>query len=180
MSVDVYDKIIDSWIKRSTREYINLTEAYRLQLKKKTYVFGWYMYVFSQACWFGKKLYTIIYMQWKTFKPKELSEIQVPILLTKLSNIYWGTRTYVIEKWIYFVSFYLNVNFDWLFTVLRPAQKFFTFMETSGLQNLGPCSALRAFEQGGIFIVPHLLWHGASVLRSHQKDRPIQSPLTTH
>jgi ABC-type multidrug transport system permease subunit len=23
------------------------------------------------------------------------------------------------------------------------------------------CSALRAFEQGGIFIVPHLLWYGA-------------------
>jgi hypothetical protein len=26
-----------------------------------------------------------------------------------------------------------------------------------GLQNLGLCTALRAFEQGGIFIVPHLL-----------------------
>jgi hypothetical protein len=26
-----------------------------------------------------------------------------------------------------------------------------------GLQNSGLCSALRAFEQGGIFIVPHLL-----------------------
>jgi hypothetical protein len=26
-----------------------------------------------------------------------------------------------------------------------------------GLQNLGLCSALRAFEQGGIFILPHLL-----------------------
>ena len=26
-----------------------------------------------------------------------------------------------------------------------------------GLQNLGLCSALRAFEQGGIFIVQHLL-----------------------
>jgi hypothetical protein len=26
-----------------------------------------------------------------------------------------------------------------------------------GLQNLSLCSALRAFEQGGIFIVPHLL-----------------------
>ena len=26
-----------------------------------------------------------------------------------------------------------------------------------GLQNLGLCSALRAFEQGGIFIVPYLL-----------------------
>jgi hypothetical protein len=27
-----------------------------------------------------------------------------------------------------------------------------------GLQNLGLCPVLRAFEQGGIFIVPHLLW----------------------
>jgi hypothetical protein len=26
-----------------------------------------------------------------------------------------------------------------------------------GLQILGQCSALRAFEQGGIFILPHLL-----------------------
>jgi hypothetical protein len=26
-----------------------------------------------------------------------------------------------------------------------------------GLQNLGLCSAHRAFEQGGIYIVPHLL-----------------------
>jgi hypothetical protein len=26
-----------------------------------------------------------------------------------------------------------------------------------GLQNLGLCSALRILEQGGIFIVPHLL-----------------------
>jgi hypothetical protein len=26
-----------------------------------------------------------------------------------------------------------------------------------GLQNLDLCSALRAFEQGGIFIAPHLL-----------------------
>jgi hypothetical protein len=26
-----------------------------------------------------------------------------------------------------------------------------------GLQNLGLCSALKAFEQEGIFIVPHLL-----------------------
>ena len=32
-----------------------------------------------------------------------------------------------------------------------------------GLQNLGLCSALSAFEQGGIFIMPCLLWHGTSV-----------------
>jgi hypothetical protein len=29
--------------------------------------------------------------------------------------------------------------------------------------NLRLCSALRALKQGGIFIVPHLLWQGASV-----------------
>jgi hypothetical protein len=51
----------------------------------------------------------------------------------------------------------------WLFTVLRPAQEFLTYMFNSGLQNLGLCSALRAFEQGGIVIVPHLLWHVTSV-----------------
>jgi hypothetical protein len=43
-----------------------------------------------------------------------------------------------------------------------------------GLQNLGLCSALRAFEKGGIFIVPHLLF------RSNPKECPIYSPLTTH
>jgi hypothetical protein len=46
--------------------------------------------------------------------------------------------------------------------VLRPSQNFFTLygditVTSEGLQNLGLCSALRAFEQGGIFIVPHLL-----------------------
>jgi hypothetical protein len=48
----------------------------------------------------------------------------------------------------------------WLFPVLRPAQEFFIYMETA---YLGLWSALRTFEQGGIFIVPHLLWHGTSV-----------------
>jgi hypothetical protein len=70
--------------------------------------------------------------------------------------------------------------------------------------NSGLCSALRAYEHGGIFIVPHLLWQGASVcpvlsewplhsLASYDTQGnvenlfllgssrvPIQSPLTTH
>jgi hypothetical protein len=52
---------------------------------------------------------------------------------------------------------------DRLFIVLHPAQEYFTYMDGDvtiigeGLQNLGLCSALRAFEQGGIFIVTHLL-----------------------
>jgi hypothetical protein len=41
------------------------------------------------------------------------------------------------------------------------------------LQNLDLCSALRAFEQGGIFIVPHLLWHGTSVF-------PVSSEAPLH
>jgi hypothetical protein len=41
-----------------------------------------------------------------------------------------------------------------------------------GLQNLGLCSALRAFEQGGIFIVPHLLWHGTSVFSVPSEGPP--------
>jgi hypothetical protein len=39
--------------------------------------------------------------------------------------------------------------------------------------NLGLCSALRAFEQGGIFIMPHLLRHGTSVYTvSSEKPAP--------
>jgi hypothetical protein len=41
-----------------------------------------------------------------------------------------------------------------------------------GLQNLGLCSALRAFEQGGIFIVPHLMRHGASVFHVSSEGPP--------
>jgi hypothetical protein len=44
------------------------------------------------------------------------------------------------------------------------AQEFFTTLAGEELQNLGLCSAFRDFEQGGIFIVPHLLWHGPSFL----------------
>jgi hypothetical protein len=38
-----------------------------------------------------------------------------------------------------------------------PLKNFSLTIAGEGLQNLGLCSALRAFEQGGIFIVPHLL-----------------------
>jgi hypothetical protein len=41
-----------------------------------------------------------------------------------------------------------------------------------GLQNLGLCSALRAFEHWGTFIVPHLLWHVASVFPVSSEGPP--------
>jgi hypothetical protein len=49
-----------------------------------------------------------------------------------------------------------------------------------GLQNLGICSALRAFEQGGIFIVPHLLWHGTSVFSVSSEGPPHSVASYTH
>jgi hypothetical protein len=52
--------------------------------------------------------------------------------------------------------------------ILLPAQEYFT----EGLQNVGLWSVLRAFEQGGIFIVPHLLWHGASVFPVSSEGPP--------
>jgi hypothetical protein len=73
----------------------------------------------------------------------------------------------------FFLSFNLS-NFycfiDWLiilyrFTSVR-SRIFHLYGDVTiadeGLQNLGLCSALRAFEQEGIFIVPHQLWHGTS------------------
>jgi hypothetical protein len=53
-------------------------------------------------------------------------------------------------------------RFVCLFIVLHRTQEFFTYMGdvtiiVKGQQNLALCSAFRAFEQGGIFIVPHLL-----------------------
>jgi hypothetical protein len=41
-----------------------------------------------------------------------------------------------------------------------------------GLQNLGRCLTLRAFEQGGIFIIPHLLWHRVSVFPVSSEGPP--------
>jgi hypothetical protein len=40
------------------------------------------------------------------------------------------------------------------------------------LQNLGLCSALRVFEQGRVFIVPHLLWYGTSVIPGSSEGPP--------
>jgi hypothetical protein len=65
------------------------------------------------------------------------------------------------------VKHYTQVTSDLLYITFcrkRPAQELIvhlhgdvTIMIGEGLLNLGLCSTLRAFEQGGIFIAPHLL-----------------------
>jgi hypothetical protein len=68
---------------------------------------------------------------------------------------------------------------DWLINYLGFTSRFRIFhvygdvtIAGEGLKNLGLSSALRAFEQGGIFIVPHLLWHGASVFPASSEGLP--------
>jgi hypothetical protein len=50
---------------------------------------------------------------------------------------------------VYFCGFFCKKNIFHLYGDVTIAGE--------GLKNLGLCSALGAFEQGGIFIVPHLL-----------------------
>jgi hypothetical protein len=66
---------------------------------------------------------------------------------------------------------------DWLIIVFASRSSIFLLygnltMTDGVLQNWGLCSALGAFEQGGIFIVPHLLWHGASVFLVSFEEPP--------
>jgi hypothetical protein len=61
--------------------------------------------------------------------------------------------------------------------VLCPTEEFFhlyggVIIAGEGLQNLGLWSALSAFVQGGIFIVPHMLWHGTSVFAVSSEGPP--------
>jgi hypothetical protein len=71
----------------------------------------------------------------------------------------------------------INPLIDWLFYLLLKSFHLYRNVIITGeeLHNLGLCSAVRAFEQGGIFIVPHLLWHGTSVFSGL-----IHSPFTTY
>jgi hypothetical protein len=68
---------------------------------------------------------------------------------------------------------------DWLFDYLQfyvHPRIFYLYEDVTitgeELQNLGLCSELRAFKQGGIFILPHLLWHGASVFSVSSEGPP--------
>jgi hypothetical protein len=77
-----------------------------------------------------------------------MMDLRTPLFIT-------GTRFHNIFVW-----------FDYLlFTSRSRIFQLYGDVTIAGerLQNLGLCLVLRAFEQGGIFIVPHLLWHGTSV-----------------
>jgi hypothetical protein len=67
---------------------------------------------------------------------------------------------------------------DWLFTVLRPAQEYFTYMETSPLPVKGCKISAYARRSGPLSREGSLSCHtccdtGPRFFRSHPKDRPI-------
>jgi hypothetical protein len=81
------------------------------------------------------------------------------------------------------VPYHLGIN-DWLFIVLRPAQEYFTHMETSPLPVKGCKIYAYARRSGPLSREGSLSCHtccdtGPRFFQSHPKDRPIQSPLTT-
>jgi hypothetical protein len=78
------------------------------------------------------------------------------------------------------MSKWFSWKIDWLFSVLCLTHFVFTYICYGDSIIAGLVSifcpwllklSLGAFEQEGIFIVPHLLWHGTSVF---PKDHPIQ------
>jgi hypothetical protein len=94
-----------------------------------------------------------------------------------------------VQTWIYIISEIFHVNMsssgsvvcekiDWLIIYGFTSRSRIVHLNGDvtiageGLQNLGQSSALRAFEQGGIFIVPHLLWHGASIFPVSSEGPP--------
>jgi hypothetical protein len=86
-------------------------------------------------------------------------------------SVDWSTFTLMIQEFTSLRNADKQCNMrymiDWLFTFTSRLRRFHLYGDVTitgeGLKNLGLCLALRAFEQGGIFIVPHLLCHGASV-----------------
>jgi hypothetical protein len=82
-----------------------------------------------------------------------------------------------------FDSLYFQFQFDWSILYFTPHSRIFLIygdvtIAADGLQNIGLCSATRAFEQGGIFFLPHFLWNRTSFFRRHPKECPIFSLLT--
>jgi hypothetical protein len=74
---------------------------------------------------------------------------------------------------------------DWLFIVLSPAQELFTYVEMSPLP-VKDCKIRPMLDAQGLWAgrdlyraTPTVTWD-LGFFRSHPKDRPIQSHLTTH
>jgi hypothetical protein len=98
-------------------------------------------WIFTEATWTGCP-------QW-IFIDTQVRYLQWIFIYTFEQDFCKRSKKWLIGYLIINLQFYVrlkNISLNGDFAI-APA----------GLQNLGLCSALRAFEQGGIFILPHLL-----------------------
>ena len=106
--------------------------------------------------------------------PLKFSNVPISQFHAILSNLRMK-----IKEWYWTMMFMKDWLIDWLiiYGFTSRSRIFHLYGDVTiageGLQNLGLCSALRAFEQGGIFIVPHLLWHGTSVFPVSSEGPPL-------
>jgi hypothetical protein len=96
------------------------------------------------------------------------------VFTANISSLHWSGNAHYLFK-----TFSLTY-FVCLFVYSRPSN-FFSHQAAVTITgdraaNFGLCSALKAFEQGGILILPHLLRHGTSVY-TVSSERP---PPTSH
>ena len=70
---------------------------------------------------------------------------------------------------------WLNTGINWLISIVsRPVREHFTHHYCRWR---AAKFRLTAFNEGGIFIIPHLLWHGTSVFTVSSEGPPAFSPL---
>jgi hypothetical protein len=133
------------------------------------------------------------------YTDKTLCRYKISILLGKKTNLklkcfcFFYTRPLkigklstfnLIDHWnIYFnflffskIDNYINSKSLLIFHLTSQSRIFHFWADVTitgdWMQSLGLCSTFRAFEQEGIFIVPHLLWHRATVFQTLSKGLP--------
>jgi hypothetical protein len=119
-------------------------------------------------------------MEESTFQSshKDVVPIAMPLICGCVHH--WGWNEDLFKKLNFCLSVYLFTG-----TALLSAQEFFTCMKTSPLPVKGCKIKVYARRSGPLSREGSLYFHtccdtGPQFLRSHLKDRPIQSPHKTH
>jgi hypothetical protein len=84
-------------------------------------------------------------MLWWRGEPHYKQIFKSRLFQIKDNIVFWTKIIQMSSDWIDYLRFYV------------PLKNFSLTIAGEGLHNLGLCSALRALEQEGIFILPHLL-----------------------
>jgi hypothetical protein len=90
----------------------------------------------------------------------------------------WYSQSLVMHMtpWLFFCSASYRTTLDCIYGFTSRSRIFHVYGDVTiageGLQNLDLCSALWAFEQGGIFNVPHLLWQETSIFPVSSEGPP--------